>query len=103
MTQDIVDRLRRVSLDLGVPSRTIINSDAIREAANTIEALSARLHKVGADVFDIIGASSFAIRHNVFSDPYKPNPVRCFTHLASSISMPHPSIDCAACKCYLRQ
>lgn len=45
---ETVARLRRVSLDIGIPSTTRIDSARVREIADLIEALAARLAEVGA-------------------------------------------------------
>ena len=43
MSDDLVKRLRAVSLDLGVQSTTRLDSDVIRQAANRIKELEAKL------------------------------------------------------------
>ena len=45
MTDDLVKRLRRVSMDLGVPSTTTLDSKVVAQAADRIEALEAKLEK----------------------------------------------------------
>lgn len=56
--RDIVDRLERVSLDLGMPSTTVIDSAAIREAISEIrmlrksnDALTRRLYSEADPMF----------------------------------------------------
>jgi len=45
MTDDLVKRLRAVSLDIGYPSTTTLPSEVTRQAADRIEELEAELRK----------------------------------------------------------
>lgn len=48
MMDDLVKRLRNVSLNLGVPSTSTLDSGAIRQAADRIESLEDRVAKADA-------------------------------------------------------
>ena len=53
LDDDLVERLRSVSLDLGVPSTTTLDSKVVAQAADRIEKLEAVLREVDAWIEDL--------------------------------------------------